>query len=790
MNAPGNANRLPRVAALSWDDCRLLVDSVADYAIFMLDPDGRVATWNLGAERTKGYRADEIVGRHFSAFYPPEDVASGKPARKLSEAVEHGRVEDEGWRVRKDGSLFWANVVITALRGEGGELRGFAKVTRDLTERRRADEELHRSEERFHHLIDAVTDYAIFMLDPDGRVATWNPGAERAKGYRADEIVGRHFSAFYTAEDRAAGRPETILETVRREGRFEDEGWRVRKDGTQFWANVIITALRGEGGELVGFAKITRDLTERRRADEELRRSEERFRLLVEGVGDYAIYMLDPAGRVSTWNLGAERMKGYRADEITGRNFSAFFPERDVRDGKPARELEVARAEGRFEDEGWRVRKDGTQFWANVVVTALRDARGELVGYAKITRDLTARRQAEETERRLTQERVARAAAEEASRIKDEFLATVSHELRTPLNAIVGWASMLRRRRVDPEVARAVEVIDRNARAQVKIVDDILDVSRIVTGKLRVEPRPMDLAAVAAEAIEVVRPSAAAKQIALEFDPRPDACLMLGDPDRLQQVVWNLLSNAVKFTDPGGAIRLGLRREAAAVVLSVADTGLGIEPDFLPHVFERFLQADASTTRRFGGLGLGLSLVRHIVELHGGVAAVESEGPGKGSSFTVTLPARAAAPPPSRPGDAGPRAEAAAGSLRGVRVLVIDDDDDARDLLAAVLGQAGATVEAAGSAEQGFYAARRFRPHVLISDISMPGEDGNSLIRRLRSLDPAEGGAVPAIALTAYTRVEDRARAIAAGFTAHLGKPVDPDDLVSTVESLAALAAR
>ena len=395
-------------------------------------------------------------------------------------------------------------------------------------------------------LIESVTDYAIFMLDPQGHVETWNAGARLTKGYETEEILGQHFSVFYTPEERAAGRPAQVLEIARREGRFEETGWRVRKDGRRFWADVVITALRGPQGELVGFGKVTRDLTKRREAEEALRRSEERFRQLVEGVTDYAIYMLDPEGIVTTWNLGAQRMKGYVAEEIIGQSFRRFFREEDARSGKPELELATARAMGRFEDEGWRVRNDGTLFWANVIVTALRDASGRLIGYSKITRDLTARREAERTERELIEANAARSAAElvaeraeEANRIKDQFLATVSHELRTPLNAIVGWSAILRQRELEPSVARAVEVIDRNAKAQAKIVEDILDVSRIVTeaagraeaGRRR-EPRARR---------DGDHPAFGHSQAPdLTFEASADVILLAADPERLQQVVWNL----------------------------------------------------------------------------------------------------------------------------------------------------------------------------------------------------------------------------------------------------------
>jgi PAS domain S-box-containing protein len=783
----------------------LLVDSIEDYAIFMLDPDGVIISWNRGAEKIKGYTADEIIGKHFSIFYPAEDRDSDKPARELAIALRDGRVEDEGFRVRKDGTKFRTNVIITTLRDERGKLMGFAKITRDLSLPRAVEEELRRSEERFRLLVESVQDYAIFMLDVDGRVATWNRGAEKIKGYTANDIIGKHFSTFYPPEDVASGKPAREIEDALRDGRVEDEGFRVRKDGTLFWANVVITTLRDDRGIARGFAKVTRDLTTRRAAEEELRRSEERFRLLVDAVNDYAIYMLDPTGNVSTWNAGAARLKGYRAHEIVGRNFSVFFPEEDIRAGKPQQELAVALAQGRFEEEGYRVRKDGTRFWANVVLTPVRGAQGVLLGFAKVTRDLTDRMRAEETARELASEQAARAAseaaeaqvrravqrAEEANRVKDEFLATVSHELRTPLNAILGWSSLLRGRNPEPSIAKAIDIIHRNAVAQAKIIEDILDVSRIITGKLHLDVAATDLVVIVRDAIEVVRPSAIAKHLALEFTPPEQECLLVADPERLQQVAWNLLSNAVKFTDNGGRVTVAIRLDDAKIALSVSDTGRGIDPAFLPFVFDRFQQADSSSTRRVGGLGLGLAIVRHLVELHGGQVEAKSEGLGKGTTMTVILPIRAGqadvaeaqttAAAPAKPDQLG-----AQGELAGTRVLVVDDEPDARELLEVVLSQAGATVETAHSAADGLIQLQRFRPHVLVSDIGMPAEDGYSFMQRVKALKADSGGATPAIALTAYTRGQDRVKALAMGFTTHLAKPVKPHDLIAAVSTLAA----
>jgi PAS domain S-box-containing protein len=378
------------------EQLRLLVDTLQDYAIFSLDTQGRMASWNAGAERIKGYSAEEVIGKHISIFYPQEDLRSGKPWAQLETAAKEGHVEEEGWRVRRDGSRFWANVVLTALRDADGRLAGYGSVVRDFSERKRAEEALSLSEERFRLLVEGVQDYAIFVMDPEGRISSWNQGAETIKGYKAAEIIGKHFSIFYPDEDLRTGKPAWELEVATRLGRFEDFGWRVRKDGSRFWANVVITALRDASGRLYGFGKVTRDITERRRAEEALRVSEERFRLLVQGVRDYAIFMLDRGGKVSSWNEGAERIKGYRASEIIGKHFSVFYPEVDLRAGKPQRELEEAIEKGRCEDEGWRVRKDGSLFWAHVVITALKDDSGALYGYSKVTQDITEKRKVQE----------------------------------------------------------------------------------------------------------------------------------------------------------------------------------------------------------------------------------------------------------------------------------------------------------------------------------------------------------------------------------------------------------
>jgi len=651
---------------------------------------------------------------------------------------------------------------------------------------------------RYRLMVQSVRDYAIFMLDTQGRVLTWNAGAEQFKGYRADEIIGSHFSRFYPPEALARELPAYELEMARSTGAFEDEGWRARKDGSLFWANVVVTAMREASGELVGFVAVTRDITQRRQNEESLRRSEERFRLLVDGVTEYAVFMLDVNGRVASWNAGAQRIKGYAADEILGQHFSVFYPA-DVRDsGWPEHELQMAQEAGSFEDTGWRLRRDGTRFWAKVTITALRDGSGQLVGYAKLTRDLTdsmrmeameqASRQHEEV---LDAERNARIAAQRAMRMKDEFLATLSHELRTPLTAILGWTQVLLKcepgdTRVDTR--RAVEVIDRNARAQVQLIDELLDLNRIMTGKLRLDLHSLEMHSVVQAAAESAAQAAENRGVALQALLDPGRATVNGDAGRLQQVVANLLSNAIKFTPAGGRVQVVLQRVNSHVELSVSDTGAGIAAAFLPRVFDRFSQQDGSASRAHGGLGLGLAICKQLVELHGGSIRAASRGEGQGATFFVTLPLSivqreeetATEPPP----ETGTSDNQSLPRLDGVHAFVLDDEPDARALLCRILQDQGAQVTPFATAQKLLEAVQTSRPTVIVSDVGMPGMDGYQMIRALRATE-ARDSRIPALALTAFARPEDRKRSLLAGFQAHLSKPFDVAELILLVANLA-----
>jgi PAS domain S-box-containing protein len=507
-----------------------------------------------------------------------------------------------------------------------------------------------------------------------------------------------------------------------------------------------------------------------------------RLAALVESSDD-AIVGKDLDGVITSWNSGAERLFGYTAAEAVGQPITMLIPVE--RQGEEPQILDRIRRGERIEHfETVRRRKDGTTVEISLTVSPVMDPSGKVVGASKIARDITERRRAEADRARLLEsERLARAEAERAGRFKDEFLATLSHELRTPLNAILGWSKLIDKDPTNQEmVNEGIQVITRNAKVQADLISDLLDMSRIISGKMRLDVEFVELSAVVRAAVDSVRPAAEAKQVRLQPIISSIAEPVRGDPNRLQQITWNLLTNAIKFTPKGGTVRVVLAKKNSHAEIQISDTGKGIEPEFLPFIFDRFRQADASTTREHGGLGLGLAIVKQLVELHGGHVRADSRGKGQGSAFTVELPlavVHATGPVDTGSYGAGPSLPFEI-DLRGIRVLAVDDEPDARHLLRRILEDRKAEALIAASGREAFDILNERSADVILCDIGMPDMDGYEFIRRLRESQDS----TPAVALTAFARSEDRTRALVSGFQGHVAKPVEPNELVATVAAL------
>jgi PAS domain S-box-containing protein len=629
-----------------------------------------------------------------------------------------------------------------------------------------AHQEPMSDDKRFQLLVNSITDYAIYMLDVQGHVTSWNSGAQRFKGYTAPEILGRHFSTFYTPEDRAAGIPTLALETAAREDRFEAEGWRVRKDGTRFFANVVIDPIRDEQGRLIGFAKVTRDITERRVAQEALRVSEERFRLLVQGVTDYAIYMLDPQGIVASWNPGARLFKGYTEEEIIGQHFSRFYTDEDRQTNLPKRALETALREGKFEQEGWRVRKDGTRMWAHVVIDPIRDEQGNLIGFAKVTRDITERKAAqEELEKARTEAHQSQKLAAIA-----QLASGIAHDFNNLLTVVMGNLDMLKRAKEE----RRPRLIDNALHA--------VEQARKLTGRLlafsrrqTLVPEPVDLKGMIAGMDDMLTQSLRG-DIRLEFDLAEKVWPVEVDPTQLQIALINLAVNARDAMPKGGTFRVktenivlrsGQMREAVAI--SLTDTGVGIPEEALSQVFEPFF-----TTKEVGqGTGLGLAQVYGFTQQSGGTVDIRSEV-GRGTTVTLYLP-KAKAPAKKPEENAGtPVIE-----VRPLRILLVEDNPQVADVAGALLAEHGHSITHASTADEALARLHDDPTFDLVfSDMVMPGElDGLDLARRVQAKWPA----LPVLLATGYSAAANRATE--EGYTL-LVKPYQPDILLTAIREI------
>ena len=986
---------------------RLLVASVKDYAIFMLDPHGVVATWNEGAQRIKGYEADEIIGQHFSRFYPEDDRAAGKPERGLKTAAETGRYEDEGWRLRKDGSRFWGNVVITALRSEDGTLVGFAKVTRDLSERQRAEqarlelakqvaatraaesvierlERLHavvtalgaaytteqigevilqqaasaldasaaallvadggRLEEvgrrgaesslsklvgaepspaadafraravqwlddsaafsrRYPHLaplapgeiavalplllsdrslgvaafvvapereareeralMEALADHAaqaldragayarelkanaslsttlrsigdaVIATDASGAITLMNPVAEALTGWPEADARGQPLPTVFRIVNEDTRLPvENPVERVLEHGLIAglaNHTVLLARDGREAPIDDSAAPIRGADGAVEGAILVFRDVSEKKDAEAQRQFLSDATAALAESldyettlakVAELAVPQLADWCAVDLAQPGEPLPKRVAVAHVDprkvelARELHAKYPPdpqasrgvpQVLRTGKAELVAEIPDAllvELCADEEQLRIARElGLRSAMTVPLVANQYVLGAIsfvsadgarlydeddLAFAEELAHRCA--MAIDNARRYASEQEARKSAEVATRAKDEFLAVVSHELRTPLNAILGWSKMMKGSpQNEQRQAKAQETIERNAMAMAQLIEDLLDMSRVISGQMRLELQRVDVDTVISAAADSVRHDADSKQVTLQQFSDRNRALAVADPTRLQQIVWNLLSNAVKFTPSGGRVQVTARAEGRWIEISVMDTGRGIAPRFLPYVFEPFRQQDGSYRRVHGGLGLGLAITRQLVELHGGQITAHSEGEGHGATFTVLLPAAGDAEVAGPASEHSPAAPSAAPlpQLAGLHVLVVDDASDARELVSHLLSDCGCKVTTAGSVDEALAAFRQQRPDILLSDVGMPGRDGYDLIREIRALPRDRGGDVPAAALTAYARGEDRRQLLQAGYSVHLPKPIDPEELIAVVVSLA-----
>jgi PAS domain S-box-containing protein len=634
--------------------------------------------------------------------------------------------------------------------------------------------------------IVASSDDAIISKTLGGIITSWNEAAERLFGWTEAEAVGQHITLIIPEDLRTE--EDRVIAAIRAGQRVDHfETMRVAKDGRRIEVSITVSPVKDSAGRIVGASKIAHDISARRRNEF----VQARLGAIVDSSDD-AIISKTLDGVVTSWNQAAERMFGWTEDEAVGQRITLIIPEERLseEDDVLAR---LRRGERINHFETVRRTKDGRLLDVSLTVSPIRNAAGRVVGASKIARDISERRAFERIRQVLLEhEQEARAEAEALSRSKDQFLATLSHELRTPLNAIYGWARMLDAGQLDAKSTRhATQAILRNAAVQVQLIEDLFDVSRVITGNMRLDVQPLNVSVVLEAALDTVRPAATTKRIRLESVLDPRAGPIMGDPGRLQQVAWNLLMNAVKFTPNEGRVQLHLRRANSHIEIAVSDTGEGIAPDQLPHVFERFRQADAGPTRRHTGLGIGLALAKYLVELHGGTVTAESAGLGLGATFTVKLPMSVVQYPPTPPpqrGEAEQSVRSQEGgkpvSLRDLRVLVVDDDAEGRELAGLVLVNAGAEARTVSSSAEAMAMFEEWLPDVLITDLEMPEEDGFNLLRRARRATMLRGRRLPALALTAYGRPEDRVRILAAGFNMHLAKPADPTELVLAVASL------
>jgi len=779
---------------------RLLTELSPDGAV-VAGADGTIHLVNPSMLRMLGAPAEDLTGRNLFDFVAPEcqDCCGALMKTVMTEGTPASQVE--GTLRSRDGQRI--PVEVSAVRFDGNQQFALL-VIHDLTGRKQVEAErelwsrqIESERDRLRRILEQMPIGVIIAEAPSGRLVFHNIEASRllhrpflvAEDYRGYSKHGavREDGLPYRAEDHPAARSLMFGEIVKN----EEIKYRL-EDSTETYFSVNSAPIHDPTGRTVLTILTFSDIGGRKLADAALRESEERFAKAFAASPDGLVISRIADAVILEVNDSFVSMSGYARDEIIG-NIAVqlgLYADPSSRE----RALHTLEVQGFVRDfELTMRRKSGEVRWILFSAEPM-DLRGEHC-WLTISRDITERKHAEEErERLLRQEKEAREEAETASRMKDEFLATISHELRTPLTAILGWASMLNGGFLSQiQTRRAMQVIERSARAQAALVDDILDTSRIITGRLKLDARPVEIERVFQAAIDVIRPSAEAKRIRLQVVTDDRSSIVFGDANRVQQVIWNLLSNAVKFTSEGGSVEARLARTEGQIELTVTDNGIGIEPEFMPYVFDRFRQADSTATRKYGGLGLGLAIVRHVVEMHGGTVTGSSPGKGRGATFKVRFPiaspdivwqSEERPPGPELKQAAQPKQTDEQQDLNGVRVLVVEDDLDTLEMLRVILQDRGAEVITASSAGDALNALEQSLPDALVSDLAMPEQDGYELIEHIRQRDPERGGNIPAVALTANARVEDRVRALRAGFQMYMPKPVVPDELVLVVANL------
>jgi PAS domain S-box-containing protein len=756
-----------------------------------------------------GYTAEEAIGRSIRMIIPNDRQAEEDTvlARiRAGQSVSHF----ETIRQRKDGTLIPVSLTVSPVTDDEGVIIGASKIARDISDRVDAD----LTARRLAAVVESSDD-AIVTKNLNGVITSWNQAAERMFGYTAEEAIGRSIRMIIPA-DRQAEEDHVLKQIRKGEAVSHFETIRQHKDGTMVSISLTVSPIRDHHGVVIGASKIARDITEQSR----LRTAAREQAWITQKLGDVGARIaasLDPPTIVQQvtdvtlelthaeygaflYNLTDpgpdDKPPQYAVSGAAKEAFSKFLQPRAA---AMFREPSLSDAVVRIDDVTLAPSSAREGPVRSYLAVPVKTVTGRLLGGLFFGHSQPARF-TEQSEQIATgiaswaslalENARLYVVARDADRLKDEFLAVLSHELRTPLNAILGYARLLRGGILGPEKAeRGLETLERNATSLTQIVEDVLDISRIVAGKIRLDVQPVELPLVVHNSVATVKPAADAKRVRINAIIDPRVGPVSGDPDRLQQVVWNLLSNAVKFTPKQGRVQVRLERVNSHVEIVVSDTGIGIRPEFLPHVFERFRQADAGTNRSTGGLGLGLSIVRHIVEMHGGTVHASSEGEGRGATFHVRLPLMIVQPerlaePREHPRTQHPTRLSALGNLSHVRVIAIDDEADALVLLRVVLETAGADVTTFSSAADALEQIETIKPHAVIVDLGMSGMDGFEFIARLRAFQSADVRDVPAAALTAFARSEDRTKALESGFEMHLAKPVDPGELVAAVGTL------